>query len=475
MSDKTQRLKKNTLLVFMGSAGSRLISFIMLPLYTKWLSVDEYGLTDILTVYVTFLFSFVTCCISESIFIFPKNQEYEKQKSFYSSALCFLFIMLILTAGLFIGIRALSSEYAIKNSFTDNIWLIYFMLLTEIVMKVSQQFTRSIDKMLVYSITGIISAISTAIYAFMLIPKHGVEGYVWSIILAHLTAGIYSFIFSKSYLYIDFKSIKKKSLSLLLSYSIPLIPNSVMWWIVHAINRPIMETNLGLHDIGIYAVANKFPSIITMIFGIFTTSWQISVLEEFGKEGYSSFYNKVLRFVYVLLISLLLILTLSSKLIINLFVDEKYYEAWRYIPLLALGAVLSSISGITGSHFSATKESKYYFYSSIWGAIVAILLNILLIPTWGLYGVCVAVIVSFGAMAVSRIVYSWRYVHIENIHLYLISLVLITILICLYVANICNVLIYVFAFLYMIMLLYFNRDIFNSFFYEFRKKHKNSM
>lgn len=469
MSERTQRLKKNTFLVFMGSAGSRLISFIMLPLYTRWLSVDEYGLTDILTVYVTFLFSFITCCISESIFIFPKNQEYEKQKSFYSSALGFLFVMMLVTAFLFLGIRIFSSEYSISNSFVDNIWLIYFMLLTEIAMKVSQQFTRSIDKMLVYSITGIISAVSTAFFAFMLIPKYGVVGYVWSIILAHMVAAIYSFVCSKSYKYICFKSIKKKSLSLLLKYSVPLIPNSVMWWIVHAINRPIMEMSLGLHDIGIYAVANKFPSIITMIFSIFTTSWQISVLEEFGKEGYASFYNKVLRILYLLLICLLLILTLFSKLFINLFVDEKYYEAWKYIPLLSLAAVLSSISGITGSHFSATKESKYYFYSSIWGALAAIILNILLIPIWGLYGVCIAVIVSFCVMAISRIVYSWQYVHIENMLFYIISFVLIIVLICLYVCNVNNMVVYLFALLYMVMIIYFNKSIINHFFYEVRK------
>lgn len=473
MSERTKRLKKNTFLVFIGNTGSRLISFIMLPLYTRWLSVEEYGLTDILTVYVTFLFSFITCCISESIFIFPKNQEYEKQKSFYSSAFGFLIVMLSITAILFLAIKTFSAEYDIKNSFIDNIWLIYFMLITEIVMKVSQQFTRSIDKMLVYSMTGVISALSTAIYAFVLIPRYGAVGYVWSIILAHLTAGMYSFIFSKSYLFIGFKSIKKESLLQLLKYSIPLIPNSVMWWIVHAINRPLMEANLGLHDIGIYAVANKFPSVITMIFSVFTTSWQISVLEEFGKEGYASFYNKVLRVVYILLICLLLILTLSSKLIINIFVDEKYYEAWKFIPLLSMGAVLSSISGITGSHFSATKESKYYFYSSIWGAFVAVLLNILLIPNWGLYGVCFAVILSFLVMAVSRIVYSWRYVHIDNICFYLISFILMMMLICLYISNVNSVVVYGLVLLYIIGIWYFNRDIIKYIFNEINQILKN--
>ena len=335
MSNRTNRLKKNTFLVFLGNAGSKLIGFFMLPLYTRWMSVEEYGLADIITVYVTFLLGLVTCCISEAVFIFPKGQSKEIQKTYYSSALIFMLTMFGITASLFILFGIGAKQFEIKNSFTENLWLIYFMLLSNALMQFSQQFTRSIDKMTVYSITGIISTASTALFSFLLIPSYNVVGYVWSLILAHLTACLYSFLFSRSYQYIELSSLSYKALQLLLRYSIPLIPNSIMWWIVHAINRPIMEANLGLHEIGIYAVANKFPSIISMLFSIFVTSWQISVLEEFGKKDYGQFYNKVLRLLFVVLIILLVSLTLTSRLLISLLADEKYYEAWKFIPLLA--------------------------------------------------------------------------------------------------------------------------------------------
>ena len=70
-----------------------------------------------------------------------------------------------------------------------------------------------------------------------------------------------------------------------------------MWWLVSALNRPIMEANLGMHAIGLFAVANKFPAILTMIFAVFSTSWQISVIEEYEKDGYSHFFNNVFRIV----------------------------------------------------------------------------------------------------------------------------------------------------------------------------------
>ena len=71
--NKYTRLGKNTALVFLGNAGSKFIGLLMLPFYTRWLSIDDYGLTDIITVYVTFLIGIVTCCIGESLFIFPKK------------------------------------------------------------------------------------------------------------------------------------------------------------------------------------------------------------------------------------------------------------------------------------------------------------------------------------------------------------------------------------------------------------------
>ena len=80
--NKYKRLGKNTFLVFIGNTGSKLIALVMLPFYTSWLSVEDYGVTDIINVYVSFLVSIVSCCIAESIFIFnPKDQFFARAES----------------------------------------------------------------------------------------------------------------------------------------------------------------------------------------------------------------------------------------------------------------------------------------------------------------------------------------------------------------------------------------------------------
>lgn len=416
---KYSRLGKNTLLVFIGNAGAKLIGLLMLPFYTRWLSVEDYGTTDIITVYVTFLTGIVTCSIAEAIFIFPKGQERAEQEKYFSSGVAFLGISFSITALLFYLIETICANYNIQNSFFENTWLIYGMLVSMVLQQFAQQFTRSIDKMLVYSVTGIVLTGFTALLAFWLIPLWGVTGYVLSIIGANLLATVYSALFSKGYTYFSIHAISVFSCKSMLRYSIPLIPNGIMWWLVNAFNRPLMETYLGMHAIGIFAVSSKFPGILSMIFTVFVSSWQISVLEEFGKKGYEIFFNRIFRLVVVGLLFVFLVITLSSKLLVSIFAAEEFSEAWRYIPILTLGAVFSCISGFAGSNFSATRESKFFFYSSVWGAATAILLNFILIPRLDIWGVSLSVLLSFAVMAVSRIWYGWKYVHITDLWKYL--------------------------------------------------------
>ena len=303
------------------------------------------------------------------------------------------------------------------------------MLISMVLQQVVQQFTRCIDKMVVYSATGIVVTVMTAVCAFILIPKYAVAGYVWSMILAHFSAALFSFFASRSFVYFSFHKLSFFKLKEMLSYSVPLIPNGIMWWFVNSLNRPVMEGYLGLHEIGVFAVANKFPAILSVVFTVFATSWQISVLEEFDKDDYSVFFNRVFKLVFCTLLMTLLCLTLCSKIIVQIFAKEAFFDAWMYIPLLTLGVLFSNVAGFCGVNFSAVKKSKYYFYSSIWGALTAIGMNFLLIPILGLWGACLSVILSFVVLAVSRMWYGWKYVKIDNIGCYVISLLLISLII----------------------------------------------
>jgi O-antigen/teichoic acid export membrane protein len=434
---KYKQLGKNTVLVFVGNIGSKMIAFLMLPFYTKWLTVEEYGASDNALVYVSLLIAIVTLSISESIFIFPKDKDLTSQKQYFSSGLLYSLFLLIVTGFLLFGIKEFLLEVNILKSITNNISYIYLLVVALFLQTFSQQFSRSINNIKAYAISGVVLTFLTAILSLFLIPQYGLVGFFIAQILSFFISALYTFIHSKSYQYFSFEVLNFEKYRQMITYSIPLIPNAIMWWLVASLNRPLMEEYLGMHAIGLFAVANKFPSLINVLFSVFMVSWQISVIEEYQKESYEKFYNQILKLVFSLLVFCVIMLSVLGKTLIGFVADIKFFEAWQYIPILSLSSLFAVVSGFVGTNFSATRESKYYFYSSVWGALIAIIFNIILIPIWGLYGVVTAIVLSHLIMAITRIKYSWKIVKISNVYFYLLMSIisLIVVLVSTFINN----------------------------------------
>lgn len=427
MDNRYKRLGKNTALVFFGSAGSKIIGFLMLPFYTHYLSTEEYGVSSLITTYSAISVAIFTCCIADAIFIFPKNADKDGRKKYFSSGIAFLTCTFTLCALVFAILNFSGKKFDWQGTFFEMTWWLYAFAISEYFQRYSQQFCRSIDKMKVYAISGIVLTLALALLALVLLPKFGLNGYLWSIVGANSIAGLYTLLASGAWKYASTKSISKAHLKELLAYGIPLIPNGLMWWLVNGVNRPIMEQTLGLAAIGIYAVAGKFPSLLNMLFTIFANAWGISMLEEFHKPDFNSFFNKTVKALYFVTIIGGCIITLCSKELIRIFAAPEYFEAWRYVSLLTLSIILQCLSGLIGGVFMAEKKSKYFFYSSIWGAVVSVAITWPLIKLFGIAGVAIAVALSFLCMTVVRLKYAWKHINMFDIK-YFITVMLIYIL-----------------------------------------------
>ena len=425
---KYKRLGKNVVLVFFGNAGSKLLNLLLLPFYTRWLSVEDYGITDMLNVYVMLLTGLVTASIAEAVFVFPKTATKEEQKSYFSSGLFIAIVFLAVAAILFLLSRYLFIKWDYESIFTDYTPQIYALLFVNFLQSYFQQFCRGIDKMKIYSTTGIILTVSTALFSFFFIPQLGVDGFIIAMILASFTAAVYSITASGGLRFFAMRLISKSHYLEMLKYSVPLIPNALMWWFIGYLNRPLIESYAGLKEVGLLAVANKFPSAVTMVFAVFFYSWQISVMEEFGKKDYKAFYNNILKVLVFALCLCSIGLAIFSELIIGLMTSESYHKAWVYIPILALAPLFQAISSFSSANFMAAKTTKYVFYSSIVGAIASLALNFTLIPVLGLWGAVISIVIAHILMAVTRVCFAWRYVELTEIKLLVITLMLTAII-----------------------------------------------
>ncbi|MBO4587469.1 MAG: oligosaccharide flippase family protein [Bacteroidales bacterium] len=431
MESRYKRLGKNSIIVFLGNAGSKIIGILMLPFYTHYLSTSGYGTYDIVNTYSAVLLPFVTCCIADSIFIFPKDKSILDKTRYFTSGLifCSFTLAIVLFLSYLISI-------AFPCSFIGRyVWWIVGLTFSTFILNYVQQFTRSIDKMIVYSLTGIVHVLAIALLSLVLLPTYKLNGYLLALIISSLISAVFALLFSKSLKYFRLKEYNKRHLIELLRYGVPLIPNTVMWWLVDGINRPIMMSEIGTDAIGIYAIANKMPGFISMLFVVFSNAWGISMLEEYGKKDFNLFFNRTMKnLVFVIAIGSSLLIT-CSKLMVSILASSEFNSAWKYVPILIVGVMFQYISTLVGGVFMAERKSKYFFYSSVLGATVSVLMTFALIKVCALYGVCIAVTLSFMCMAIVRIKYAWKSINLFDIRYYVFTFFVLILQACIYIFN----------------------------------------
>lgn len=414
INSRYKRLGVNTLFMFIGNVGPRLVSFILMPFYTFWLSKEDFGIQDIISVYSVLIIPYVTLGLYEAVFVFPKGKDKKTQSHYFTSSIIITALMLVVCSIVILSLPESVKSIIFPDKLRVYVPILLLMIIIESFQRILQFFTRGIDMMRVFSITGVIYAIIMLTFALVFIPQMGLNGYWIALLSAGFFSSIYAFIAIKAWNYLTLSGFNNLYLKDLLKFSIPLIPNATMWWVVSSINRPILISTVGLDGVGLYAIAGKFPSILSLIFGIFFNAFQISALEEYGKPSYVSFYNNVFRVLLFTQICLTFGFEIFGNLIFAFFIDEKFYDAAQYLPILSLGVVLSNIAAYVGVTFTIIRRTKYFLYSAILAAIVAVTVNLLLIPSLGIMGACVSILLSQFVMALYRWFKSKQYVDFVN-------------------------------------------------------------
>lgn len=422
--NKYQTVALNTVYVLFGTVGSKLIFFFLLPLYTRWLGTEEYGATDAITVYTSVLSSIVFLNIADAIFVCPKlAMSVLSKRAYFSSGLCFIAVMAIV-GGVLLWLWDVCCPHSAGEMVLYKYkWQIWGVMASSYLQSFIQGFARSLDQLKVYSISGVILAVSVAGLSFLLVPRWGIFGYVYALTMAQLITALYTATVIRASHFFSLKSIRGNALKDMLSYSVPLIPNSMMWWLINGFNRPLMEQQLGLASIGIYAVASRVSGVINSLSSVFGLAWGNSALSEYGKEGFDRFFNNYMKMVVTLYFLSCMCLVIFARDIVRLFTTPAYYEASNYIPILSLGLIFSGISITIGGIFSAVKKSKYFFYASLWGGLASVGSLILLMPHFGLYGVAVSLAISFFVIMVVRWYLASRYVNFQHFLYYLFLIV----------------------------------------------------
>ena len=400
--NKYQTLAANTALISIGTFGSKLLVFLMVRFYTGYLTPAEYGTADLITQTANLLIPVASLDIAEGVFRFAADQREQRAETFTIGVYTLLLGAAALLAALPL-LRVLAGGRELGS-------LLAAFIIAACAHALCAQFIRAEGHTALYALQGLFN---TAIYLvlnvlFLAVFRWGVMGYLLSTVAADCMSTL--FLVCREKLWRRFRI--SPSLTLwrqILSYCIPLIPTAIFWWIMGVSDRYMVKWFLGSDANGIYAVAYKIPTILTILATVFMDAWQLSAIAESGdRQTHLRFYGRVWSaFASAVFLGAGGIITLSP-LLIRLLADEPYYEAWQYIPMLTLSMVAAAFSNFMGSVYVVTKKSSASFWTSLIGALVNIGLNLWLIPRIGIQGAAAATFASCLAVFLIRLVSARR-------------------------------------------------------------------
>ena len=383
----------NTLFYYaVGTFGSKVIYFLLVPFYSFFLSKSDLGFYDIILASLTILTPIITIQVSDAVYRElhdPTKQSLKSAKAFSSglSVIFFGLLIFVFIAFIFNNLFANKIFYElvlIQSSFT---FYIFF-----------QQSLRGLSLNKEYALMGTMNAFLLILFSIILIYFSTIE--LRNIILAIACAQLISIIFAiykiNFFKLFEIKNISKAKVYELINYSFPLLPNTLSWWLIDLGSRYIILLFIGIEENGLYAVAARYAGIIALVNSIFILSWQDYVINSKSKISLNTnYFSSYLNFFIAFQIGLVILLTSFSNELIYFTTPADFHNAAKYLPILLISSAFASFCGFYGAFYLKEKSTKKIFTTTLIGSIINIAFCIALINYLGLYAVAVASFVGF--------------------------------------------------------------------------------
>lgn len=395
---KVKRFIETAGVYFIGSILSKLIAFILLPLYTSKLAPKQFGTYDLVVTVISFFVPVVFFQIWDGMFRFAFDEQKSNEKysvisnSFSVCALgCVIYSMVFWTM-----FKAFHFEFP---------WLIF---LYGILFALQYQYTfiaRAFLKNKLFVLSGLINSILSAIINIVLILKFniGIESLYIAPILGCVAQILLIEIVLHPLKHFRLNDIKIYQMIEMLKFSVPLCVATVSYWLLSGYTKIAISQQLGTYENGLYAVANKFSSMISIVISVFQYAWNEMAYLMAGDDNRIIKYEKSIQYIFKVVILGTGVFMLFIKLVFPYFVNTVYQDALMLVPLSLIGVAVNSFAGFIGTIFMTEKRTRYILWTTVIGAVINIVCVWILTPIWGIQGAIGALCLAFTVLAFLRI------------------------------------------------------------------------
>lgn len=407
MATKYSKLAKNTIIFTVGNFATKILSFLIVPLYTYILTTEEYGRIDLFFTAGSLATSLLTLQIHQAMMRFLLGKEVKHEIALSNCMIVFVFesIISLLFCPIFI--------YAF-HSIRLGVMFYAYLCFTSINM-IFSDYLLVIEKNILYATKGIVLTLvflASNLVALIYL-RWGMEGYIFANILSQIVGCIFLLLTGKYHHKIKIKYINKEILKKMLRYCVPLIPNSLLWWIMSSGDKFMINYYLGDSANGLYSLAMKIPTIITMLYSYFIQAWVISAIEENNSEEKRIFYENIYKLTNGTLLLFVAGITLLVKFLFVFVMGEDFISAWLYVPILSLATVICCQTSFCGVFYSISKDTKKVFFTTLCGSLVNVIANFILVQFLGLHGITLGTLIGYCLVLFLRMKDTYAYLKID--------------------------------------------------------------
>ena len=382
-----------------GNIGSKLITFLMVPLYTYFVhDTGDFGYYDVCLTVCLLLLPFFTLQLRDGAFRFLLDCDDETQRrrivSFVARTMASSLVITLLVAtvlALFTDIQHLG--YAVG------------LLIAMSLQEVYSQVFRGLGNNRAFVMVGILSALGIGVFSVIFVAylHWGIRGIFLANIIARLLALV--LVEAKVRLITRHTSwnirIGKVGRDII-RYTLPLLPGSLCWWLTGSSDRLFVTHFLGLDVNGVYAVAIRFTGIINTLAIIFYQAWQETAILQYHSPDRDRFFSRMFNS-YIFLLGIILVgYVFLLKVNYGWLVAPQYHQSLNYIYPLGLSAVLFALSAFFDMGYQCAKDTSRTLPAIVLSAVINVILNFLLIKPLGVYGVILTQVITYTVLFTYR-------------------------------------------------------------------------
>ena len=438
-------LFKQTFIYGLATVLPRMLSFILVPLYTDpdVLSVEEYGRVSFIFAYFV-LFNVVLAYGMETAFFRFFNKEESQEKVTSTSAISLIISSLALMGIAFLFRNQISTLINIELQYLN---LVFIILLLDALVIIPFAWLRATARPMRYAIIKILNvAVNLGLNVFLLVYLHGLaEGnslfnsiykpnfeinyiFISNLIASGLTLFILLPFYAKIKLTFDTVLWKK-----MMRYAIPVLIAGIAYSVNETFDRILLEyllpPDIADKQIGMYSACYKLALFMTL----FATAFRLGIEPYFfshskaenPQKNYAKILEYFVAFGAVILLSVVIFADVLKPYIIR---SEAYYEAMWIVPFILLANFCLGIYHNLSVWYKITDRTKFGAYISIFGALITLGLNYVLIPVIGFKGSAIATLSAYSIMMLLSFYFGRKYYpipyNLKKISLYLIVSIL---------------------------------------------------